>query len=228
MTELLPAPPLPGEMLTQPTFFAPEPADVALCEAARVFLVTGKIVGKDAERAREVCERAIFGHSVRRIARDMCLGRESVKWILREADSAGKLGPLKQRMSRKAGAVIESCLDELQEKADAGTIPANVLPIVVGVLADKKGAWDGEQTTTGAPVAPLVTAESLRAMYEELRTVSVESESTVSPGETVISGQSGGPGAALAGTGGGGDAGGGLASRPSPSVGKSFETKEAS
>jgi hypothetical protein len=107
---------------------------------------TGKILTKDEEFCAKVCELVLIGVSDRGIARRMRIARRSIKAIVGVFESRGKLAPLKKRLSEKMGDLIELGLDVLCEKLERGEVPANVLPIVIGVLSDKKALIDGDPT----------------------------------------------------------------------------------
>ena len=157
-----------------------------LVAAAKEYIHSGKIVGKNAE----LCEAIVTAYasglvSIRLIAKRLGIGRETVKTIIRLADEAGKLGPLKQRLSGKMGRAIELGLDVLTEKLEAGDVPAQVLPIVIGVLSDKKALLDGEATVRIEASAVLLTADQVRADFDRMKraiAVTVESESVVCGG----------------------------------------------
>jgi len=107
---------------------------------------TAKILGKDDEFCAAVCELVLLGVSERAIARRMRMSRRSVKAVTRVFEERGKLAPLKERLSAKMADLIELGLDVLRDKLERDQVPANVLPIVIGVLSDKKALLDGDPT----------------------------------------------------------------------------------
>jgi len=74
------------------------------------------------------------------------MSRRSVKAVTRVFEERGKLAPLKERLSAKMADLIELGLDVLRDKLERDQVPANVLPIVIGVLSDKKALLDGDPT----------------------------------------------------------------------------------
>ena len=91
---------------------------------------------------------------------------------------------LKQRVSHKLGLIIELGSERLIEKLEAGSVPANVLPIVIGVAVDKKAIVDGEGTGGPGPQVPIQI--EVHHVLDYLRTRGlplppIDVESTVTP-----------------------------------------------
>lgn len=215
--------------------FAEQPA---LVEAGRKYLHTGKT----ASRNEELCEAIVTAYasglvSIRSLAKRLHVGRETIKVIVGMAERAGKLGPLKERIAGKMGRGIELGMELLLERLESGDVPSNVLPIVVGVLVDKKALLDGEATVRVETVAKGITADQVRAEWEAMRRA-IECESTVCPATTAdvatmvatTTGQGhDGTGQDPATDGGRGGSQGATGPRgPSPSDGKTLIAKEAS
>ena len=162
--------------------FSEWPEQPQLVQSAHLFLHSGKITCKNEELVRDILTAYASGmHSIRSIARSLHVGRETIRTIIQLADTAGKLGPLKQRLSAKMGNTIEMCLDLLNERAAEGNIPTNVLPIVVGVLSDKKSALDLGVTITQEETTRALTADQVKKAFEDMKrakVISVDSQSS--------------------------------------------------
>jgi hypothetical protein len=100
----------------------------------------------------------------KRIARTVGISKWSVDAILDEAEKRGILAPWKERVSQKLGAVIEDGLDEIHDRINAGSVPDNVLPVVVGVAFDKKKDLDGGGLPP-PPAAPVLNVEALNLVW---------------------------------------------------------------
>ena len=139
--------PLLAETL-QPALFLPSemPELPALAEAAKQFLHTGKITCKNEERAAAIASKYLETGSLLATARWFHVSPNTVKAVTEVYEATGKLDDLKQRMSRKLGTIIELTSDRSIEALEAGKVPPNVLPIMLGVAIEKKALLDGEAT----------------------------------------------------------------------------------
>lgn len=148
------AKPIQVSEVAQPTLFAPDqmPTAPVLVAAAKVFAHTGKVACKDEERAEAIIQHYLATGSLRATARQFHVSPHTVSAMVAVYSEAGKLDALKQRVSAKLGVVIELATDNLVEKLQDGTVPANVLPIVLGVAVEKKALLDGEATSRSESV----------------------------------------------------------------------------
>jgi hypothetical protein len=137
--------------------------------AAKLYVHSGKIVGKDVEFVARLAEMVLRGISERRIARSLGCSRNVIKPVMRELEAAGKLEPYKQRLSKRLGDIASQSIDAIEEAIEAGTMPAQCLPVVMGVALDKKAALDGDGTVVTVRHEKVLSVEDLRAMAEELR-----------------------------------------------------------
>jgi len=119
---------------------------------------------KDQTTCFEVLELRLLGWGKKRIARQCGVSPRSVQSIWDRAEERGILAPLKERLSKKAGEVIEDALDDIHDRVLAGSIPDNVLPVVMGIVADKKAQWDGGGLPV-APPAPVLNVEALNLFF---------------------------------------------------------------
>lgn len=162
------------EIITgQPELFPRSKSDVdlALVQEAKQYAHTGKIVMKDAEHIAQVVSDLISGVSQREVARKYRIGRHTLRAVVVELERAGKLAPLKQRVSLKMGHVVEAGVDEAQSLLDAGLVPANVLPILIGVISDKKALLDGEATQIIQHKRDDLTVEKVNAWWDGMKVV---------------------------------------------------------
>lgn len=137
--------------------------------AAKGFVHSGKIVGKDAVFVAAVAEMVLRGISERRIARELGCSRNVIKPVMRELEAAGKLEPFKQRLSRRLGEVASLALEAIDEAIEEGKMPAQCLPVVMGVALDKKAALDGDGQVVTVRHEKVLSVEDLRRWHEELR-----------------------------------------------------------
>lgn len=138
-------------------------------EIAKRYVHNGKTATRDEERCFKICEALCMGYSHRSIAKRFHTSRHTIAAIVTVLEKAGKLAPLKKRLAHKAGLVIEAGLDAIHEKIHDGTLPAQSLPIVVGVISDKKGDWDATTDQPTEQNGNLVTAEQLAQDYANLK-----------------------------------------------------------
>jgi len=173
----------PTEQL-QPALFSPGqfPDAPVLVEAAKRFLHSGKITCKNEEFASLIVSTYLASGSLRRTARRLSVSPNTVKGVLAEFEKAGKLDALKQRLSEKLGIGVELATDLLNEKLEEGSVPANVLPIVIGVLTEKKELLDGNATqrvesTRAEPLDATAVLEYLKR--KQIAAPAIDVQSTV-------------------------------------------------
>jgi hypothetical protein len=140
-----------------------------------------KTLMKDQELCCDVIERRLKGQGKKRIARECGISNHSVQAIWDAAEKAGILAPLKERLSKKAGEIIEDSLDEIHTRVLAGTMPDNVLPVVMGVVADKKAAWDGQPGLIIEHRGPILNIEAVNQFFDR----APENQSGVLPVQVV-------------------------------------------
>ncbi len=145
---------------------------------------TGTTLARRTELRDAICVRLVEGVSQRRIAREFGVSRNTLARLAQLLEASGKMEPYKKRMSAKFAEVIEAGTDLLLQKLEDGTVPANVLPVVVGVFADKKALLDNEPTAIiGTQVKAELTVESWEAWLAGLKTV--DAQSTGNGGKTL-------------------------------------------
>lgn len=92
-----------------------------------------------------------------------------MKAIVEAYREAGKLGEFKERSARRLGSIIELAEGRLIQKLEEDKVPANVLPIVLGVAHDKKGQLEaGFVPGTGRTVEE-VSLDRYAAYLEAVR-----------------------------------------------------------
>lgn len=156
----------------QPLLFDEDQLPVlpAVALAATKWEHNGRYTLNDEVLCDEIAERCVMGFSARSIARTLHVSRLTVRAVMQVLEDRGKLGPLKQRMSRKMGYAIDLCLDRSIEALEEDRVQVNVLPILAGVLFDKKSLLDGDPTARVAhQAAETVSLESFKSWLEELR-----------------------------------------------------------
>lgn len=141
---------------------------------------TGKILLKDWERCERVVDRILRGESQRDIAEAEKISRNSLRVIVENLTARGKLEPLKKRLSRRLGHIAEALSEDLLRDAESGALPANVKPIALGIVLDKKALLDGEPSQI-VEVRRELSVEALEKVYleaakrAEARTIDIES-----------------------------------------------------
>ena len=123
------------------------PDNPKLQAAAKQFIHSGKIICKDGERAAAIAQAFLECGQILPVAKRFHVSPNTVQAVVEVLEQAGKLDDLKQRVSRKLGLVAELGAERLLDKLEAGAVPANVLPSVVGVAIDKKALLDGDPTS---------------------------------------------------------------------------------
>lgn len=119
------------EQATAPLFsddFFPE--QPALIEAAKSYEHTGTTASRDGERCAEIVEFLIVSGSARKTARKFHVGRNTLRGIVEVLERAGKLEPLKQRLTGKLGNLVEDTVDAIHEGVVDGTFPATHLGLM--------------------------------------------------------------------------------------------------
>ena len=155
----------------QPALFSPEqfPTDDKLVEQAKVWTAhTGTTALKDMERCEAICKDLIMELGMRRTAKKHGVSHNTIRRIWEHLEKSGKLDTLKQRMIREAGYGIMLGLEAGNELITEGKMPPNVLPVWVGVLADKKAGWEGNLPASTV-VEVRLTADNLLQRLEKLR-----------------------------------------------------------
>lgn len=151
-----------------------------LVKRAKVFLHTGKIVERDDELVQALCEAILLGKSLRSIAREHRVSRNTLHQLREELETAGKLEPHKRRISKKLGRLQEATLDSLIDKAERGTLQGNIEVIGLGVATDKKGQIDAGVVPGTERLEPELDPEAIRQQWERMKranSIPVESQS---------------------------------------------------
>jgi hypothetical protein len=158
--------PLSGQMVLWEDGDAP--VDSALVGAAKVYVHTGKTTCRNEELAAEIVECVLLGVTERGVARRVGVSRNTVRATMELMESLGKLEPLKRRLSRKLGRLLELTTDEAMRMLEERRVPPNCIPIWYGVFSDKKGGLDQDAEMAGAPAKPALTPADLVAWRQRL------------------------------------------------------------
>lgn len=132
-----------------PSLFSPDqlPDVPKIAAGAKAFLHTGKITCKDEERAAAIAEAFLQCGLILPVARRFHISPNTVKAVVQVLEESGKLDDLKQRLSSKLGLLAETSIERANEMLMNNQVPANVLPILMGVAIDKKELLDGNATS---------------------------------------------------------------------------------
>lgn len=169
----------------QPALFADGdlPTCQNLVEACKSYVHSGKTTCRDQERAQAIVQHYLESGSLLATARRFTCSPNTIKAVLAILEQAGKLDDLKQRVSSKLGIVAELATDRSIEMLQNGTVPANVLPIMLGVAVEKKALLDGEATqrVEAAVVSPVEANDVLTYLRSKgLPAPAIDVPSTVS------------------------------------------------
>lgn len=127
----------------------------------------------------EAVARAVLaGVSARRVARVFKVSPKTVRNIVAHCEETGKLAPLKQRLAADLMEVASLAKENMAEALLAGSVPANVLPIMVGVSVEKAQLLTGSATSI-VETKKGPTLEDLNRAIEQLPAIEVHAERTV-------------------------------------------------
>ena len=146
---------------------AEEGGVVRACEPAKH---TGRYTLMDHERAAQIAELFALGRGCKAVARIAGIGVHTARACRNALEAAGKLAPLKKRLSAKAAEILQDGLDVYHEAILNGEIRGDQIPVGMGIIADKKVGWDGEAQTVveHRSVRAEVSLEELRQMRQRL------------------------------------------------------------
>lgn len=141
---------------------------------------TGATLDRRAELRDAICLKLCEGVSIRSVCKEFGVGRNTVSKLVKRLEEAGRMEPYKKRVSAKLGQIVEAGTEEFLRKLDAGEVPVNVIPVAVGIFADKKALLDGEATTiVGTVVNPALTQDAYEKWFAALPQANVvDAEST--------------------------------------------------
>ncbi len=147
---------------------------------------TNKHTGSTLDRRQalrdEICMRLCSGLSQRRVAKLYGVGRNTVAALVDRLEKAGKMEPYKKRMAAKLGQGIEQGTDLLLERLEAGDVTTHDLPVVVGILSDKRALLLGDPTSiiesTSAPGLNQAAWDKVLEAITVESSVTIDSQST--------------------------------------------------
>lgn len=148
---------------------------------------TAAILSRREELAAAIMTRVLAGMSEREAAKLFRVGRNTIAALKRKWESEGKLEPLKRRLVAKLGRAVELGVENSIELLEKGQVPANVLPIMVGVFVEKRALLEGEPTAIVHQVKREITPDDLA---KALDAIDVEA-SIVAPKALPLDSQSG-------------------------------------
>lgn len=145
------------------------PVAPKVVEGAKRWVHTGRTTCRDEEMAVEIAELVLRGVSDRAIGRHLRVSRNTVRAVMDVLEADGKLEPLKRRLSRKLGVLVERCLDEYDRQLALGKIPGATVALHSAIFATKKGELDQDPELTGRPVVAQISAQDLHARIADAR-----------------------------------------------------------
>jgi hypothetical protein len=159
--------------------FSPEIFELPFLEATKRFIHTGRRLLSDPELIESIVSDLRLGASLRTVCARYHKSHNTIAAILECLEQNGKLDTLERRISRKLGVASEMALDCSLELLHAGKVPANVLPIMLGVFSDKKALLDGRPTSIVQHTEREISVSALNSLVTSLPIVDVD----VVPGE---------------------------------------------
>lgn len=153
---------------------SPEIFDLPLLEAAQRYIHTGQRLLSDTQEVESIVADLRLGSSLRTVAARYHRSHNTIAAILEALEKSGKLDTLERRVARKLGFAQEMALDCSIDALLAGKVPPNVLPIMVGVFADKKALLDGKPTAIVQHQDREISVASLNSLVNALPVVDVE------------------------------------------------------
>ena len=108
---------------------------------------SGKIIERDKQLVEAILSAFAGGISQRRIAQAFKVSRNTVAALVDRATAAGKIEPIKKRLSGKLGRAIEAGIEQWIDAVEEGSISPSQIPVAVGIFSDKKALLDGEATS---------------------------------------------------------------------------------
>jgi hypothetical protein len=125
------------------------------------------------EVAQAIVERRLV-MSERQVADMFRVSRNTVAALMCEWERTGKLEPLKARLSRRFGTILEVTTDVILHKLRSDEVPANVLPIILGVVSDKKALLDGDPTVrVDERIEVALSPADMREMLDRMKRAQV-------------------------------------------------------
>lgn len=124
----------------QPQLFSSSDLCPEVLKGAREFIHSGVTTFRDAQSAARIIAAASLGWSERRIARELGHGRDTVHAVLRLAEQAGKVRPVKERVLAAAAAALHSDIELGNEEAER---VRNGEGDLAGLAALRRSTWVG-------------------------------------------------------------------------------------
>jgi len=174
-----------GETILQPMLWSEDqlPERPELVELVKQgFVHTGKnLVDGNEVLCAQVMEGFLRGVSGRQLARTHGISRNSISGIRTQMEARGMLEPLKKRIARQLGTIIEMGLEDFQDALSTGMLHPSQLPVPLGIFMTHKALVDGDPTVrveTGKPSE--LSVDQVRAHFDALKraAITVDSEST--------------------------------------------------
>jgi hypothetical protein len=153
----------------QPALFSADEFEGALVESAKVYAHTGTTVCKNEERCAAILTDILSGMSMRAVAVRHKVSMKSIRRIISVFEQAGKLAPLKARLSSKLGYAAELGVEEFVDALEKGKIAPAALPVPIAIFLDKKLLLDGDATQRVEHVRREISAEQVEELFAQLR-----------------------------------------------------------
>ena len=174
-----------ADFMPEPVF--PEAPDLLEVVTTERPLHNARIAGERKALCRAICMDLLAGRSLRAIAADYHVGRQTITAIEQVMRNRDELLPIAQTLQLGLGQCIVLMLFRLREALLAGEFSPAQIPIAMGVLIDKKAALDAGLVPGTERTVEDVTVERARAFLElvKLRATEGLSGGTASNGPII-------------------------------------------
>ena len=115
-----------------------------LIDQVKHYECNAKGAGIDQHLCFAIVERYAMGFSRRSIATVFRVSWELVDAVITEAETSGKIVGIRNRLTKKFGALAESCVEQITERVANGTMSDHALTMTMGISFDKWAALSGQ------------------------------------------------------------------------------------
>ena len=188
----------------QPGLFSGLDCNVSVVRAARDYIHTGSTTSRHHQDAAKIIAAAALGWSERKIARKLGHSRNTVGPVLRAAERAGKLEPVRERVVAAVAAAVHADIEKGNAMAENYLKPDALAALAsfrratwVGaqILAEKVLAPQASVTVNVGPGSVVQVVQEYQARLDQLRnaTPSRTTPTLSSDGESVDAPPASGP-----------------------------------
>ena len=171
----------------QPLLFEDLPIEPALIAfvAQKEFKHTGSTLSKDQPRFFGIVGDLISGMSQRAVAQKWETSRQGLRRLVDLLEEQGELEPLKKRLMKKGGHLLELSIETMTELTEQGLMPPASVGFQFGIVFDKMALLAGEATSRTEEIhRHVVRLEDYQSWVKDVERQAVDVQSTVLPENT--------------------------------------------